>query len=81
MFDSMLNHNDLMFQDSTVRLVAVKDKKQTYKEYLGPAFVRAMERNAEHDCITSAANQVALASVKQMALVACLISMLAYCLR
>ncbi|KAK2174910.1 hypothetical protein NP493_768g01007 [Ridgeia piscesae] len=81
MFASMLNHKDLMFQDSTVRLVAIKEKKQNYRDYLGASFIRAMERNDEIDCITSSANQVALVSVKQTTLVVCLVYLLASCLR
>ena len=35
MFNSMLDHKDLIFQDSAVRLVALDEKEQDYKEYLG----------------------------------------------
>ena len=52
MFDSMLDHKDLIFQDSTVRLVHVPDEDQTYDKYLGPAFMRGMERNENIDCVT-----------------------------
>ena len=78
MFDSMLNHKDLIFQDSTVRLITIKPEDQNYEKYLGATFVRAMERNAEIDCITSAAGQIVSSSVQQMALVVCLIYALAY---
>ncbi|ESO04012.1 hypothetical protein HELRODRAFT_99809 [Helobdella robusta] len=50
MFDSAINHRDLIFQDATVRLVPVTD--QTYEEYLGPEFVRMMERMKLIDKVT-----------------------------
>ena len=53
MFVSMLDHKDLIFQDSTVRLVRVPPSKQDYKSYLGLDFVRAMERMENIDCITT----------------------------
>jgi hypothetical protein len=50
----MLDHKDLIFQDSTVRLVHVHPENQTYQKYLGASFLRAMERNANIDCVTTA---------------------------
>lgn len=60
MFTSTLNHKDLMFQDATVRLVHVPPEKQDYEEYLGPRFLRAMERMEGIDDITSAAPHATL---------------------
>ena len=53
MFVSMLDHKDLIFQDSTVRLVKVPPSKQTYQAYLGTDFMRAMERMENIDCVTT----------------------------
>lgn len=50
MFDSILNHKDLIFQDSTVRLVSLLGK--TYDEFLGETFVRSMERMMNIDRVT-----------------------------
>ena len=55
MFTSMLDHKDLLFQDSTVRLMVVPESKQSYQEYLGESFLRAMERMESIDTITSTA--------------------------
>ena len=55
MFTSMLDHKDLLFQDSTVRLMVVPESKQSYQEYLGESFLRAMERMESIDTITSKA--------------------------
>jgi len=52
MFDSMLGHKDLLFQDATIRLMEINDTIQTYQDYLGPAFIRAMERHESVDCVT-----------------------------
>jgi melanoma-associated antigen p97 len=52
MFDSTVNHKDLIFQDATVRLVSINPNNQTYTAYLGPNFVRAMQRMAVIDCVT-----------------------------
>ena len=53
----LLNHKDLIFQDSTVRLVSVHPDEQNYVTYLGPRFVRAMERMEGIDTITAASCQ------------------------
>jgi len=58
MFGSMLDHKDLIFQDSTVRLVEVTEEKQTYQEYLGERFMRAMQRMETIDCITDSATSL-----------------------
>lgn len=60
MFKSMLNHKDLIFQDSCVRLIKIEPDTQSFEEYLGPSFLRAMERMEEIDCVseTSAACHV-----------------------
>ena len=52
MFSSDLNYKDLIFQDSTVRLVSVDKDQQNYNDYLGTSFVRAMERMNNIDCVT-----------------------------
>ena len=52
MFDSTVNHKDLIFQDATVRLVRINPANQTYSAYLGPTFVRSMQRMASIDCVT-----------------------------
>ncbi len=54
MFDSMLDHKDLVFQDATVRLITVPAEDQNYADYLGPRFMRAMDRMEIIDCITTA---------------------------
>ena len=53
MFSSMLDHKDLIFQDSTVRLIHVEEDKQDYINYLGESFMRSMERMHNIDCVTS----------------------------
>ena len=60
MFDSMLNHKDLIFQDSTVRLVSLLGK--TYDEFLGETFVRSMERMLNIDHVTGSFASVPSAS-------------------
>ena len=52
MFDSTVNHKDLIFQDATVRLVHISPMNQTYTTYLGPNFVRSMQLMASIDCVT-----------------------------
>ncbi len=54
MFDSSLDHKDLIFQDSTVRLIPVEKENQNYESFLGPSFVRSMERMEGIDCVTTA---------------------------
>ncbi|CAD5117088.1 DgyrCDS5901 [Dimorphilus gyrociliatus] len=63
MFDSFLDHKDLMFEDSTVRLALVPPERQNYKDYLKPAFVRAMERLQEIDCVTASSSTFHLNSI------------------
>jgi melanoma-associated antigen p97 len=58
MFDSILNHKDLIFQDATVRLVEVKPEHQTYDAYLGAGFIRAMERHEGVDCVTGGSGMI-----------------------
>ena len=50
MFDSMLDHNDLIFQDSTMRLIKVFPERQNYQTYLGSDFMRLMRRLDEWNC-------------------------------
>ena len=78
MFDSMLDHKDLIFTDSTVRLVHVPDSKQYYKDYLESDFLRAMERMENIDSITAGAQSVT-ASLSSALVV--LFLTLAVCLR
>jgi len=58
MFDSILNHKDLIFQDATVRLVEIETADQDYATYLGPEFIRAMERHKGVDCVTGAGSKL-----------------------
>ena len=53
----LLDHKDLIFQDSTVRLVHIEKDKQNYEKYLGPSFMRAMERMENLDSITASSSQ------------------------
>lgn len=62
MFDSSLDHKDLMFEDSTVRLALIPPEKQNYIKYLKPAFIRAMERLQNIDCITASSTTIHLNS-------------------
>lgn len=52
MFESFLNHKDLIFQDATVRLELINSTLQNYKDFLGPSFIRAMQRMESRDCVT-----------------------------
>ena len=57
----MLNHKDLIFQDSTMRLVSIeKTEEQNYRSYLGENFLRSMERMKDIDRITAGATRVAM---------------------
>ena len=58
MFMSMLDHKDLIFQDSTVRLVPVPPSKQNYEDYLETDFLRAMERMENIDTVTASAQSL-----------------------
>lgn len=50
MFDSGVDQDDLLFSDSTVRLVEVDADKQTYEEYLGESFLKAVNTLNQFDC-------------------------------
>lgn len=52
MFDSTVDHKDLLFQDASVRLIPVNPRNQTYTAYLGPNFIRSMQRMESIDCVT-----------------------------
>jgi len=52
MFSSYEDHKDLIFQDVTVRLVRIDPNNQTYIGYLGPTFIRSMQRMESIDCVT-----------------------------
>jgi melanoma-associated antigen p97 len=70
MFDSIIDHKDLIFQDATVRLVPINDSIQTYTDYLGPAFIRAMERHSTVDCVTGGVARVRLGGACLLPLIA-----------
>lgn len=57
MFDSMINHKDLIFQDATVRLAPIDFSNQNYKDFLGPDFIRAMQRMESIDCVTGSGKE------------------------
>lgn len=57
MFDSEINHKDLIFQDATVRLVEIASDQQNYKDFLGPEFIRAMQRMESIDCVTGSGKE------------------------
>ena len=50
MFDSGVDQDDLLFSDSTVRLVEVDSDKQTYEKYLGESFLKAVNTLNQFDC-------------------------------
>jgi len=79
MFDSTVNHKDLIFQDATVRLVHITPRNQTYEAYLGPTFIRSMQRMASVDCVTgrSAASSLVLCCHAALLLYAVLTGLLA----
>jgi melanoma-associated antigen p97 len=52
MFDSYIDHKDLIFQDATVRLLPIAPGNQTYVKYLGEEFIRRMQRMKDLDCVT-----------------------------
>jgi len=63
MFKSeVLDHRDLIFQDSTVRLVAIEPDRQDYARYLNERFTRSMQRLEDIDDITSHAKTHAASS-------------------
>ena len=80
MFHSMLDHKDLIFQDSTVRLVPVEPERQNYESYLGPQFVRAMERMTAIDCVTGGASTVH-GLTRWLSLVACFLITVLCCIQ
>lgn len=50
MFDSGVDQDDLLFSDSTVRLVEVKSDSQSYETYLGESFLKAVNTLNQYDC-------------------------------
>lgn len=50
MFDSGVDQDDLLFSDSTVRLVEVAPEKQNYEAYLGTTFLKAVNTLNQFDC-------------------------------
>lgn len=57
MFDSEINHKDLIFQDATVRLAPIDPANQNYKDFLGPDFIRSMQRMESIDCVTGSGKE------------------------
>lgn len=53
MFDSGVDQDDLLFSDSTVRLVEVPPEKQNYEQYLGTSFLKAVNTLNQFDCTSS----------------------------
>ena len=53
MFDSGVDQDDLLFSDSTVRLVEVPTDKQNYEQYLGTSFLKAVNTLNQFDCTSS----------------------------
>jgi len=50
MFDSGVDQDDLLFSDSTVRLVEIHPDNQTYQNYLGRTFLKAVNTLNQFDC-------------------------------
>lgn len=55
MFDSGVDQDDLLFSDSTVRLVEVEPDKQSYTAYLGVTFLKAVNTLNQFDCTSGQA--------------------------
>ena len=70
MFSSpMPDSKDLIFQDSTVRIVQVLKENQNYEKYLEASFVRAMQRMENMDCVTAGQQAAAPCSIFIVAIV------------
>ena len=85
MFQSTENpdHKDLIFQDSTVRLVPVAEDLQNYEDYLEEEFTRSMERMEGIDCITAnTAPTIGSTSgiTRYMSLLLCIVTVFYLCL-
>jgi len=81
MFDSTVNHKDLIFQDATVRLVRINPMNQTYDAYLGPTFIRSMQRMASIDCVTGqAASLLHCCALLYVLTGLLLVNMLSFCI-
>jgi melanoma-associated antigen p97 len=76
MFDSYINHKDLIFQDATVRLLPIASENQTYTSYLGPDFIRRMQRMRSIDCVTGGASVIRLSSVPVLVSVVTLLAVI-----
>jgi len=81
MFDSEVNHKDLIFQDATVRLVHINPGNQSYTTYLGPNFIRSMQRMETIDCVTgrSAAGLLRCFALLYVLTALLLVNMLSFC--
>jgi len=81
MFDSEVNHKDLIFQDATVRLVHITPGNQSYTTYLGPNFIRSMQRMETIDCVTgrSAASLLHCSALLCVLTALLLVNMLSFC--
>ena len=80
MFQSMLDHKDLLFQDSTVRLVSVTEDLQNYRSYLGVTFTRAMDRMEGIDCITDNSATSTNGLTRYLSIIVCIFTMFYMCL-
>jgi len=69
MFDSFINHKDLIFQDATVRLMSIDAGNQTYVNYLGKDFIRRMQGMKNIDCVTGRAPSFQLSVISMLALI------------
>ena len=74
MFDSYINHKDLIFQDATVRLLPIDPDNQTYTSYLGEDFVRRMQRMKAIDCVTGRASAKHVSFITMLTVIVALVS-------
>ena len=82
MFQSTANpdHRDLLFQDSTVRLVPVPADQQNHKDYLGESFTRAMERMEGIDCVTDNSGHMIISGITMyLSIFTCVLSVFFAC--
>jgi len=75
MFDSYINHRDLIFQDATVRLLPIPLENQTYVDYLGEEFMRRMQRMKVIDSVTGRASAVNVSFFSMLTVVVALLSL------
>ena len=60
MFDSGVDQDDLLFSDSTVKLVEVAPELQTYESYLGESFLKAVNTLDQFDCTSNGHIKISL---------------------